>query len=155
MAELPIRCTMVSIVVIKDAGPGTRVLLLRRASAYLRGVWSYVAGHVEANETGWQAARRELGEETGLVPTALYATSFCEQFYAAGEDCIMLVPAFVARVQSDCEVRLNVEHDAFRWLSFEVAMQELPFGSQRALFDYVRREFIERPPSPHLLIEQG
>lgn len=108
------RCSMVSIVVLKGAGADTQVLLLQRAREYLRGVWSYVAGHIEPNETGSQAARRELAEETGLVPHVLYATSFCEQFYDAGSDCIMVVPAFVARVDDACAVRLNGEHSALR-----------------------------------------
>ncbi|HNP37401.1 MAG TPA: NUDIX domain-containing protein [Woeseiaceae bacterium] len=155
MPGLPIRCDMVSIVVLKGAGAATEVLLVRRAAAYLRGVWSYIAGHVEPHEKGWQTAQRELAEETGLVPTAMYATSFCEQFYAAAADCIMVVPAFVAYMHDSCEVRLNEENDAYHWLSFDDAMQELPFGSQRELLAYVHREFIVRPPSPHLRIDIG
>lgn len=143
---------MVSIVVIKGEGADTRVLLMQRASEYLRGVWSYVAGHIEPDETGWQAAIRELHEETGLAPQTLFATSFCEQFYDSGNDCVMVVPAFVARVSDDCVVQLNSEHSAWRWLTFETAMRELPFGSQRELFLYVQREFIDRPPSEHLRI---
>ena len=152
MAGLDIHCSMVSIVVVKGAGAGTQALLLQRASEYLRGVWSYVAGHIEPNETAWQAASRELAEETGLVAQALYATSFCEQFYDASSDCVMVVPAFVARVDHSCVVRLNGEHSAFRWLTFSAAIRELPFGSQRDLFAHVRREFIDRPPPGHLQI---
>ncbi|TAL86703.1 MAG: NUDIX domain-containing protein [Candidimonas sp.] len=152
MATLELRCSMVSVVVVKGEGVDTRVLLLQRASEYLHGVWSYVAGHIEPNETGTQAARRELAEETGLAPQILFATSFCEQFYDAGNDCVMVVPAFVAHVDNDCVVRLNGEHSALRWLTFEAAMRELPFGSQRELFSYVRREFIDRSPSEHLRI---
>jgi dATP pyrophosphohydrolase len=144
---------MVSIVVVKGEGEGARVLLLQRAGETLRGVWSYVAGHIEPHETGAQAACRELAEETGLVAQALYATSFCEQFYDAGNDCIMVVPAFVALVDSDCTVRLNGEHAALRWLRFDAAMRELPFGSQRELLAHVQREFIDRAPSQHLRIE--
>lgn len=152
MATLELRCSMVSIVVIKGESADTRVLLMQRASEYLRGVWSYVAGHIESNETGWQAAIRELHEETGLAPQMLFATSFCEQFYDAGNDCIMVVPAFVARVSDDSVVRLNGEHSALHWLTFEEAICALPFGSQRELFAYVQREFIDRPPSEHLRI---
>ncbi|HMN74990.1 MAG TPA: NUDIX domain-containing protein [Burkholderiaceae bacterium] len=148
-----IRCSMVSVVVLRGAGDATRVLLLQRAGKYLHGVWSYVAGHIEAGETAAQAARRELAEETGLAPHAFYATSFCEQFYDAGNDCIMIVPAFVARVAGDCAVRLNREHGALRWLTLDAAMRELPFGSQRELFAYVQREFIDRPPSEFLRID--
>lgn len=152
MAEIPIRCTMASVVAVRDAEGEARVLLLRRASPYLRGVWSYVAGHLEPGERAWQCVLRELAEETGLVPIALYSADRCEQFYDPREECIAVVPSFVAFVAADAEVRLNHEHDAFRWLGFEEAMPLLPFGGQRELFAHVRSEFVERAPQPRLRI---
>lgn len=143
---------MVSVVAIKGAAGRERVLLLQRAATYLHGAWSYIAGHVEPGETGWQTACRELVEETALVPDRLYATSFCEQFYAAASDCIEVVPAFVAMVAGNAQVQLNGEHSAFRWLTFDAAMAEVPFGSQRDLFAHVQREFIARPPCEFLRI---
>ncbi|WHZ18254.1 MAG: hypothetical protein OJF55_000403 [Rhodanobacteraceae bacterium] len=150
MSMLPVRCEMVAVLALSGSGPDTRILLLRRAGEYLHGAWSYVAGHIEAGETAWQAARRELLEETGLAPAALYATSFCEQFYDASHECIAVVPAFVARVAPDARVRLNGEHSAHRWLSLQDAAGEFPFGSQRDLLAHVQREFVEREPAAHL-----
>ena len=150
MSELPIRCTMVSVVVVRGAASAARVLLLQRAGPYLVGAWSYVAGHLEPGETGWQCARRELAEETGLAPLALYSADRCEQFYDAGEDCLQLVPSFVATVADDAAVRLSQEHHQFAWLEFDEAIARLPFGGQRELFAEVRREFVERAPSPWL-----
>jgi dATP pyrophosphohydrolase len=148
--SLPVRCEMVAVVVLRaSASP---VLLVRRADTRLHGAWTYVAGHIEPGETGWQAARRELREETGLIPLDLHATSFCEQFYDARSDCVQVVPGFVARVAADAEVRLNPEHSAFRWVSFGEAAGLLPFGSQRAFIAHVQREFIKREPSPFLRI---
>jgi dATP pyrophosphohydrolase len=149
MSELPLRCTMVSVVVVRGAAPA-RVLLLQRTGPYLAGAWSYVAGHLEPGETGWQCARRELLEETGLAPLALYSADRCEQFYDAGDDCIQLVPAFVAIVADDAVVCLNPEHREFAWLEFDEAAARLPFGGQRELFAEVHREFVERAPSPWL-----
>lgn len=146
---LPVRCTMVSVVALCGSGDEPRMLVLRRAGAYLHGAWSYVAGHVAEGEAGWQTALRELREETGLAPDALYATSFCEQFYSAQADCIEIVPAFVAQI-AEAEVRLNAEHSAFRWVSLDEAAGLLPFGSQRELLTYLRREFIERSRSAFL-----
>ncbi len=150
MSELPVRCTMVSVVVVRGTAAAARVLLLQRAGAYLSGAWSYVAGHLEPGETGWQCARRELAEETTLVPLALYSADHCEQFYDADQDCLQLVPAFVAMVADDAAVGLNEEHRQFVWLDFDEAIARLPFGGQRELFAEVRREFVERTPSPWL-----
>jgi len=149
---LAVRCRMVSVLVLRGTGDDTRMLLVRRAGTYLHGVWSYIAGHVEAGESGWQTALRELREETGLRPATLHATSFCEQFYLAQDDGIELVPAFVARVADDAALRLNGEHSAFRWATLEEANGLLPFGSQRDLLAHVRREFVEREPSPFLRV---
>lgn len=152
---IPVRCTMVSVLALRGSGTATRMLVLQRAGSYLHGVWSYVAGHVEAGETGAQAALRELGEETGLVPTAFYATSFCEQVYFPATATVEIVPAFVARIAADAEPRLNPEHSAHRWLSLEAAADAVPFGSQRDLIAHVRREFIERTPSALLRIDRA
>lgn len=149
---LPIRCGIVSVVVLRGAGTATRMLLARRSGAWLDGVWSYIAGHVQEGEAGWQAARRELFEETGLVPEALYATGFCEQFYRAQPEGIEIVPAFVARVDGPATVQLNHEHSASCWVDLGEAAARLPFGSQRDLLAHVRREFVERTPSEALRI---
>lgn len=150
--SIPVECTMVSVLPLRGASDDTEMLLVRRASHYLEGAWSYVAGHIEEGESAWQAALRELREETGLAPQALYATSFCEEFYAAGTDAIEVVPAFVARIAPDAAVRLNRESSAYRWERMDAAAAHVPFGSQRDLLAHVRREFIQRAPSPFLRI---
>ena len=150
---LPVRCSMVSIVALRGAAADPRMLVMRRAGTYLHGAWSYVAGHVAAGEAGWQAALRELREETGLVPDTLFATSFCERFYSAAADCIEIVPAFVACIHAGAEVHLNAEHSACRWVSLDEAAGMLPFGSQRELLAHVQREFVARAPSDWLRIE--
>ena len=91
-----------------------------------------------------------LREETALAPDGFWATSFCEQFYRASADAVELVPAFVARVADDALPRLNSEHSAFRWERLDAAAELVPFGSQRELLAHVRREFVEREPSPFL-----
>jgi dATP pyrophosphohydrolase len=153
--NLPLRCTMVSVLVLAGHAARTRVLLLHRAGSYLHGAWSYVAGHVEHGEAGWQAAVRELREETGLTPEALYATSFCEQFYFAAANRIEVVPAFVARIADHATVQLNAEHSAYQWLTPAAAARRFPFGSQRDLLAHVRREFIQREPAACLRIDIG
>ncbi|MFK2905319.1 NUDIX domain-containing protein [Dyella ginsengisoli] len=146
MPDLSLRCSMVSVVVVRGSGEQTRTLLVHRATAHLHGLWTYVAGHLEAGETAWQAALRELLEETGLRAASLYSADRCETFYDAGEECIAVVPAFVAFVDAGAEVRLNHEHDDHAWLSFAEAIERLPFGGQRALYADVQHAFVLQPP---------
>lgn len=152
MPELPVRCSVVSVVVVRGAGEDARTLLLHRAEEHLRGLWTYVAGHIEPGEKAWQAALRELREETGLHAAALYSVDRCETFYDVHDECLAIVPAFVAFVDAGAEVRLNHEHDDHAWLPFAEAIARLPFGGQRDVFAEVQREFVLRPPPDALRI---
>jgi dATP pyrophosphohydrolase len=151
MPEIPIRSVAVSVVLIRAAPGGHEVLLLRRTRT-LTGEWCQVAGAIEPNETAWQAALREVREETGLVPLALYSADICEQFYEADRDAISLLPVFVGLVAEDAEVVLNAEHSEHRWLSVEEAVALGPFSGQRHLLRHVHAEFVVRAPHPLLRV---
>jgi 8-oxo-dGTP pyrophosphatase MutT (NUDIX family) len=75
-----------------------------------------VHGHIEDGEGPWQAAKREMEEETGLSPDRLYNLSRVETFYQHRLDEVALVPVFVAFVPADASVRLGAEHDRHEWL---------------------------------------
>src|SRR5690606_31302064 len=45
---------------------GEAVLLVQRGKGSFTGLWSLPGGHVEPGETTREAARREVGEETGV-----------------------------------------------------------------------------------------
>jgi ADP-ribose pyrophosphatase YjhB (NUDIX family) len=63
-AERLVPC--VGAVVLDDAG---RLLLIRRGREPSRGLWSVPGGRVEPGESGQEAVRREVLEETGLHVT--------------------------------------------------------------------------------------
>lgn len=150
MTAIPTRCSMVSVIPIRGHGEDARTLLLCRAKGPLRGLWTYAAGHLESGEKAWQAALRELAEETGLSPTALYSADQCEAYYDVREECIAVVPAFVALVAADATVRIDAEHRDHAWLSLPDALARVPFGGQRTLYAHVHREFVLKPPPPAL-----
>lgn len=122
------------------------MLLLRRTRAP-RGEWCQVSGAIEVGETAWQAALRELEEETALAPTALYSGDACEQFYEADRDAISLLPVFVAFVDPSAEVRLNDEHSDFRWVDFKTARDMVSFAGQRHVLRHVEDEFLGASPA--------
>ena len=129
MPEIPIRAFLVSLVAIRKTEARHDVLLLKRTQS-LVGEWCQVAGSIEEGETAWQAALRELDEETGLKPNALYSADTCEQFYEADRDAITIAPVFVAFIYSGAKVSLNYEHSEYRWVSFDEAIEMVAFGGQ-------------------------
>jgi dATP pyrophosphohydrolase len=151
MHEIPIRSFAVSVVVVRKRGDESEVLLLRRTRS-LAGEWCQIAGAIEAGETAWQAALREVNEETGLRPVALYSADICEQFYEADRNAISLLPVFVGFAHPGDDIRLNAEHDEFRWVAFDEALRMVPFAGQRNVLIHIRREFIDREPCRWLLI---
>ncbi|MEP7175138.1 MAG: NUDIX domain-containing protein [Gemmatimonadales bacterium] len=112
-----IRVSLVDLYVLRGAGLALECLVLRRApGGRCPGSWEAVHGHIESGETPAEAARRELGEETGLRADRLYNLSRVETFYQHGLDEVALVPVFAAWVPPDATVRTGVEHDRFEWL---------------------------------------
>jgi dihydroneopterin triphosphate diphosphatase len=64
--EIPIRCFAVSVVLLRRVSAGCEVLLLRRNHT-LVGEWCQIAGAIEEGEKAWEAALREVNEETNLT----------------------------------------------------------------------------------------
>ena len=152
MVEIPIRSFLASLVAVRKTEARYEVLLLKRTQTLI-GEWCQVAGSIEEGETAWQTALRELDEETGLQPNALYSADTCEQFYEADRDAITIAPVFVAFVDRTATVTLNHEHSEYRWVSFEEAKEMVAFGGQRRVLSWIEDEFVKRIPSKHLLIE--
>lgn len=151
MAEIPVRCFAVSVVVLRKAASGYELLLVRRNHT-LVGEWCQIAGKIEAGEKAWEAALREVREETGLSCNQLYSADICEQFYEADRDSISILPVFVGFVDADAQVVINEEHSEFRWVSFEAALTMVTFAGQRNVLKHIEAEFAQREPVRHLLI---
>jgi dATP pyrophosphohydrolase len=142
----------VAVVAIRETTRDHEVLLLRRTQINA-GEWCQIAGKIEPGETAWQAALREMREETGLVPSRLYSADLCEQFYEVGRDSIWLAPIFVAFVEPEVTVTLNEEHSEHCWTSIDRAIDLLPFPGQKTMLVHTRHWFVEREPSRLLEIE--
>lgn len=134
--------------VLRGEGAEPEVLMVRRAGGAFAGSWYLVTGRTESSEAAWQTAVRELAEETGLVPDALYTAGVTDQFYNPVDDAIDVVALFVATVAAGAEITLNHENAEFRWTSLATAAETLEFRGQRAAADEVRRRFgHSAPPS--------
>ena len=151
MTGPPVRVWTVSVVVLRGDGAAAQTLLMRRTGSNA-GTWCQVAGRIEPGEPAWRAALRELREETGLSPDSLWSADYLERFYEPACEVVSVVPVFVARVPIDAEPVLNDEHDAYRWLPLQDAVDVVSFGGQRDMLAWIGREFVDRAPNPYLRI---
>ena len=127
-----IRVDLIDVYVIRGAGAGMEVLVLRRAEGgRCPGSWETVHGHIEDGELPHHAALRELQEETGLRPARLYNLSRVETFYLHGPDHLSLVPVFAAFADVADAVRLGPEHDRFEWLALPAARERFAWPRER------------------------
>jgi dihydroneopterin triphosphate diphosphatase len=151
---MQVRHDMVQCYAIRHAGESHEVLqLLRRKDDYMGGTWQPVSGRIEAGETAWQAAVRELREESNLQPLELYALDMVQTFYIPAHDTLWHSIPFCAIVSPSAQVILNDEHDDHRWLPMESASQHAMWTGDRRAIAQIREIILAGSPSgPHLRI---
>jgi len=125
--------------VFRQTKNGFRFLLLKRARTKMyEHLWQGVAGEIEKGEKAWQAAIRELKEETGFDPIRIFVADHVSRFYETHGDRVNLVPVFGIEVENG-DVTLSKEHCEFQWMDFENARNTLVWNGQKegiaAVFD--------------------
>ncbi len=136
------------------AGQSHELLQLRRAPGEsLAGAWSTARGGIEAGETAWQAALRELYEETSVTPESFYQLDTVDIFYLRDGDTLWHCPAFCAIVPRDVQVTLNHEHDDFRWVTRAQIDTKFMWPGERTQLAELCREILDDGPAkPYLRI---
>ena len=112
MSQPPIRPQLAASAAIFRDG---KLLLVRRANAPGRGLYSLPGGRVEFGETIEQAVHREVDEETSLKIAIAGFAAIREVLPADGVAGHFVVLSYAARWLGG-EVRLNQELDDFRWI---------------------------------------
>lgn len=109
-------------------------LLFRRAKGKIyEGQWRMIGGKVREDETYWEAALRELKEETGLVPNLFWTIPSVNSFYEHNTDQIHQIPAFAAELKPDAQISLNQEHIEYEWAEIENAISFIRWPEQKRL----------------------
>ena len=117
--------------VFRKTDKGLRFLILKRAETKLyEHLWQGVAGKIENGETAPETAKRELMEETGLVPKMMFVADHVSRFYETHGDRINLVPVFGIEVDSDT-ITLSHEHCDYIWVTLDEALKHLSWNEQK------------------------
>ena len=152
---MKLRYDMIDCYVVRPTGDGTHEFLQmhRPPGAFMGGTWQTIHGKIKDGETAWQAALRELREETGLTPREFYQLDTLNVFYMAAGDTIWHCPGFCAVVDADASITLNHEHDAVRWVPRRGVDRDFMWpGERQALVELCREILDDGPAKPFLRI---
>ena len=116
---------IVEIFIYRKFGNEFKFLLLKRnKNEIYPGIWSIAGGEIDKGEKAYEAATREMKEETGLTPKHIYLIDNVNVFYEMHDDVVHLVPVFLAETEED-EVKLSDEHSEYAWINYEDAYKKI------------------------------
>lgn len=127
-------------VVFRKTKAGRAYLLIQhpdapdgRAHKPTPGHWDFPKGHIESGERTEDTVRREVREETGIAKISIMP-GFKETIryfvdYGAGKR-LKFVAFFLAETRQK-RVVLSFEHQAYAWLPYEEAHQELTYQNAK------------------------
>ncbi len=131
----------VNVAVVKEDDDGWKFLLLQRSEKEsYAGTWGFVTGGKKGDETVAQVVKREVQEETTLIPERMFATEYLVQFYEPEYNKIWVLPLIVAVVSDDAEVKLSDENSDFRWLQADRAKRLVNWKNLVKAIDDVTEE---------------
>jgi len=123
--------------VYRTTSAGLLFLVLKRAKTKMyEHIWQGVAGKIEDGETSWEAAIRELKEETGLAPLKIFVADHVSKFYETNGDRINLVPVFGIEVDSEIVI-ISREHCDHKWVDLNEALDLLVWRGQKQAIQVV------------------
>jgi bis(5'-nucleosidyl)-tetraphosphatase len=113
------------IIVFRKTTEGIKFLVLYHGGDY----WNFPKGKLEAEERSWQAAFREVREETGLKQNELkLITDFKEYekfYFKRGNEKIFKVVILYLAETKQAQITLSNEHEGYGWFTFAQAKKML------------------------------
>ncbi len=129
-------------------------LLLKRATNKIyANQWRMVGGKVKEGEAYWEAAQRELKEETGLNPVSFWVIPSVNTFYEAKTDQVHQIPAFAAEITPSDILQLDDEHTGFTWIAKEQLDEFLVWPEQKRLICTAHDIIVNNQILPEWIIE--
>lgn len=141
------------IIIFRKTREGYKFLLLYHGRNY----WNFPKGKLEESEKSWQAALREVKEETGLKQTEL---KFIENFKAyerfmltrGKEKAFKIVILYLAETHQP-NITVSFEHEGYAWFTFAEARKVLAHYPDNikiltTAYDFLKKGAPVRPRSP-------
>lgn len=100
--------------------------------------WDMPKGRIEKGEDPLDAAKREVGEETGLTPKLISNEYFDCLYTLKKMRAEKAIRFFIAKSKTD-EVELSNEHHEYRWVTAKEAKKILP-DRFHDLIDWARKQ---------------
>lgn len=120
------------------------------------GYWNFPKGKIEGDERSYEAAIREVGEETGIPAENLRAERNFRVadkyiYQREGAKIFKIVIFFLAQTYK-AEIKLSPEHEGYGWFLFKDAQKILRHRNIKIILkqahDYLRRKNMpNRPPN--------
>jgi bis(5'-nucleosidyl)-tetraphosphatase len=102
---------------------------------YLGGHWDFPKGKLEAGENKFQAAVRELAEETGLTAEIYpgFESSYAYAFKDKARQPVSKTVYFFVGKANQRAVKLSEEHKQYKWLDYEQALYLLSYENAKGV----------------------
>jgi 8-oxo-dGTP pyrophosphatase MutT (NUDIX family) len=118
-------------ILFRDTDEGPLFLLLDYGKH-----WDYAKGHLEEDESAWQAAVRELREETGIrrvERVGRFKQDMHYFFFSPKKGRISKTVTFFLGKTDVEKVSLSDEHEGHAWLPYGEALERLTFPNARQM----------------------
>ncbi len=148
-----ISCKIIEVCIFAKYDGIPHYLLLKRSStdSLYPGIWQMVTGGIRSHEKAYDAAYREMQEETGLRADRFYIGPHVSRFYDAKNDSVHLAPLFAAEVSPAAVTTISNEHEAYHWCSYEEARTLLVWPGQKEGLDIVHHYIVGELKTGQLL----
>ena len=132
---------------VRKTNEDWKYLMLRRVENR-GGFWQGVTGAPESDETLSEGAKRELYEETGYIPLNLIKTDVSyiipmedrwKEIYPEGTKEIPEY-LFIAKIDESDPPKIDpIEHNDWKWCTYEEAMNLLSLEDNKRALDFVHK----------------
>lgn len=119
-----------------------KFLLIHNKKGSATGYWGFPKGHMEENETEIETAKREIEEETGLLPTMIDNFRVTSR-YAPYRGSRKIVVYFLAKSDDETVMIQAAELSDFKWCSYPEALQLLSYERDKLNLEKAKN-FIDR-----------